>query len=407
MLTQNQLAVIQQTVPVLQENGEVLTRHFYARMFRENPEVRAFFNPAHQQAGTQQRALAGAICAYAQHVDNPAALADAVELIAQKHVSLGIQPQHYPIVGANLLASIQEVLGIDETSEIIDAWAAAYGALADIFIGREGALYQHQQDAFGWQGFKPFVVARREVESENIVSLYLARQDGVALQAHQPGQYITVRVTPTGGQPVMRNYSLSCAPGDTHYRISVKREIALTDQAPNGVCSGYIHEHIQEGDVLEVTPPCGEFTLAETVAEDLPLVLVAGGVGVTPLLSMLHGALAGQPGREVIFIQCALNGAVRPFSVELKNLVDRHDNLHCHVRYSEPAAHDKAEGGFDSVGFMDRELLDQLVGDRRAEYYFCGPVPMLKALYGVLQEKGVEDADIHYEFFGPAEGLAA
>ncbi|WP_231880547.1 globin domain-containing protein, partial [Alcanivorax sp. HI0083] len=166
MLTRNQLAVIKQTVPVLQENGEALTRHFYARMFRGNPEVRPFFNPAHQQAGTQQRALAGAICAYAQHVDNPAALADAVELIAQKHVSLGIQPQHYPIVGANLLASIQEVLGIDERSEIIDAWAAAYGALADIFIGRENTLYQHQKEAFGWQGFKPFVVARREAESE-------------------------------------------------------------------------------------------------------------------------------------------------------------------------------------------------------------------------------------------------
>ncbi len=407
MLTQNQLAVIQQTVPVLQENGEALTRHFYARMFRENPEVRPFFNPAHQQAGTQQRALAGAICAYAQHVDNPAALADAVELIAQKHVSLGIQPQHYPIVGANLLASIQEVLGIDERSEIIDAWAAAYGALADIFIGRENTLYQHQKEAFGWQGFKPFVVARREAESENIVSLYLARQDGEALQPHQPGQYITVRVTPPGGQPVMRNYSLSCAPGESHYRISVKRELATADEAPHGVCSGYIHEHIQEGDVLEVAPPCGEFTLADAAGDGVPLVLVAGGVGITPLLSMLHGALARQQGREVIFIQCAQNGAVRPFAAELQKLADSHDNLHCHVRYSEPSAQDKAQGGFDSTGFLDRTLLDKLVGERRAEYYFCGPVPMLKALYGVLQEKGVDDADIHYEFFGPAEGLAA
>lgn len=88
-------------------------------------------------------------------------------------------------------------------------------------------------------------------------------------------------------------------------------------------------------------------------------------------------------------------------------LANSHDNLHCHVRYSEPSAQDKAQGGFDSTGFLDRALLDQLVGERRAEYYFCGPVPMLKALYGVLQEKGVDDADIHYEFFGPAEGLAA
>ncbi|HAJ42250.1 MAG TPA: NO-inducible flavohemoprotein, partial [Alcanivorax sp.] len=173
MLTADQLAVIKATVPVLQEHGETLTRHFYQRMFEHNPEVRPYFNPAHQRSGSQQRALAGAICAYAQHVDNPAALTDAVELIAQKHVSLGIRPEHYPIVGENLLASIKEVLGDAATDDIIDAWAAAYGALADIFIGREADIYQEQEQRFGWQGFKPFVVTRREPESDNITSFYL------------------------------------------------------------------------------------------------------------------------------------------------------------------------------------------------------------------------------------------
>src|SRR5690606_39796148 len=91
MLSPDQLAIIKQTVPVLQANGELLTRHFYQRLFRENPEVLAFFNPAHQRAGSQQRALAGAILAYAQNIENPAVLGSAVELIAQKHVSLGIQ----------------------------------------------------------------------------------------------------------------------------------------------------------------------------------------------------------------------------------------------------------------------------------------------------------------------------
>ncbi|HAM75827.1 MAG TPA: NO-inducible flavohemoprotein, partial [Alcanivorax sp.] len=149
MLTADQLAVIKATVPVLQEHGETLTRHFYQRMFEHNPEVRPYFNPAHQRSGSQQRALAGAICAYAQHVDNPAALTDAVELIAQKHVSLGIRPEHYPIVGENLLASIKEVLGDAATDDIIDAWAAAYGALADIFIGREADIYHEQEQRFG------------------------------------------------------------------------------------------------------------------------------------------------------------------------------------------------------------------------------------------------------------------
>lgn len=181
MLTQEQLAVIKQTVPVLQEHGETLTRHFYQRMFRENPEVLAYFNPAHQHSGRQQRALAGAVCAYAQHVDNPAALAGAVELIAQKHVSLGILPEHYPIVGENLLASIREVLGEAATEAITDAWAAAYSALADIFIEREAAIYAEQASTFGWSGFKPFVVARREAVGDEVVAFYLRPEDGAPL----------------------------------------------------------------------------------------------------------------------------------------------------------------------------------------------------------------------------------
>ena len=214
MLTANQLATIKATVPVLDANGEVLTRHFYERMFRENPEVLSFFNPANQHTGGQQRALAAAICAYAKHIENPSVLASAVELIAQKHASLGIQAQHYPIVGANLLASIKEVLGDAATADIIDAWAAAYNQLADLFIAREKKIYADQEAEYGWTGFKRFVISKREQASDNIVSLYFTAEDGQALQAHLPGQYITLRVTPEGGMPIMRNYSLSNPAGE-------------------------------------------------------------------------------------------------------------------------------------------------------------------------------------------------
>ena len=407
MLTANQVAVIKQTVPVLQENGEVLTRHFYERMFRENPEVLTFFNPAHQKAGTQQRALAGAICAYAQHIENPAALADAVELIAQKHASLGIQAEHYPVVGENLLASIQEVLGEAVSPEIIDAWAAAYGVLATIFIDREQQIYQDQKTDFGWTGFKRFVVKKREAASDNIVSLYLAPEDGQPLQAHQPGQYITVRLTPQDGEPVMRNYSLSNRPGADYFRISVKRELAVVDGAPNGVCSNHLHDRIQERDVLELAPPCGEFTLQTRDETQRPLVLMAGGVGITPLLSMLYAALEAQPGREVIFIQCALNSAVRPFAEELVALQRDYTNLCTHLRLSEPSESDRHQGDYDSEGFLDAALLDELLGERHADFYLCGPAPMLKHAWQLLKTRGVDEADIHFEFFGPADDLAA
>lgn len=127
MLDEKTILIVKSTAPILAEHGETLTRHFYNRMFAHNPEVAPFFNPAHQAVGKQQRALAGAITAYAANIDNLAVLGSAVELIAQKHASLMIKPEHYPIVGQNLLASIREVLGEGATDDVINAWGAAYG----------------------------------------------------------------------------------------------------------------------------------------------------------------------------------------------------------------------------------------------------------------------------------------
>ena len=405
MLTASQLAVIKQTVPVLQEGGEALTRHFYERMFRENPEVLRFFNPAHQKAGTQQRALAGAVLAYAQNIETPEALASAVELIAQKHASLGIQAEHYPIVGANLLASIQEVLGEAATPAVIDAWGAAYGVLADIFIHREKQIYDHHQQDYGWTGFKRFVVKRAVTESDTIRSLYLAPEDGMSLRPHLPGQYITVRVAPqAGGEPIMRNYSLSNRPGADQYRISVKHERTREAGAPDGVCSSFIHQQLVEGDVVELAPPCGEFTL--DTGDNRALVLIAGGVGITPLLSMLYAALEANPNREVLLVQCVLNSAVRPFANELAQLQGDFPHLRVHVRYSDPLPEDSVQQGV-SHGLLDSALLDSLVGEQAPAFYLCGPAPMLRQGWQLLAGRGVASEDIRFEFFGPATDITA
>ena len=407
MLSAETTDVIKQTIPVLQAHGEDLTRHFYKRMFNHNPEVKPFFNPAHQQAGTQQRALAGAICAYAQHIDNPAALADAVELIAQKHVSLDIQPEQYAIVGENLLESIKEVLGDAATDSIIDAWAQAYGVLADIFIQREGQIFDEQEAVYGWKGFKPFKVTRREHASGNIESFYLAPVDGKKLVSHQAGQYLTVRVTLPDGSTTMRNYSLSNAPGMDEYRISVKREKGQAADTPDGVISNYLHDQVQLGSTLEVAPPCGEFTLKPSGDRSKPVVFIAGGVGITPLISMLHAALAEAGGeRPILFIQGALNGEVHAFSDELRALEKENDNLQVHVRYSEPSATDLESGRQDSVGLIDNALLDDLVGQTDADYYFCGPRAMLRHLFQLLKARNVPDSALHFEFFGPFEALS-
>src|SRR3954470_5663740 len=292
MLNERTIAIVKSTAPILEQQGETLTRHFYKRMFSYNPEVAPFFNPANQTSGRQQRALAGAITAYAANIDNLEVLGGAVELIAQKHASLLIKPEHYPIVGENLLASIRKVLGEGATDEVINAWAEAYGFLAEILIGRERQIYrENTKKPGGWEGFKPFRVIRKEKESSNIASFYLAPADGAPLASFKPGQYITVRVPTPSCQTTMRNYSLSDKPGQEWFRISVKREVSPEADTPEGYVSNLLHDAVEVGTELEIAPPCGEFFLDVSEKHPRPLVLLAAGIGVTPIMSIMLSAL--------------------------------------------------------------------------------------------------------------------
>lgn len=397
-LSERTIAVVKSTAQVLQQNGELLTRHFYERMFRENPEVAPFFNRSNQASGTQQRALAGAICAFAANVDQLEVLGAAVETIAQKHAALRILPEHYPIVGANLLASIREVLGEAATDEILTAWAEAYGFLANILIGREEHLYRIQARAeHGWNGFKPFRVERKVVESDVVVSFHLRPADGGGVPAYKPGQYLTVRVPDGRGSTTMRNYSLSDAPRPEHFRISVKAE-------PAGVVSGYLHG-LEEGGVVEVGPPCGDFFLDLGEHHERPLVLLSAGVGVTPVMAMLESVLSEQPERTVVFIHGALNGRTHAFRERTRDLAASHPNLTLHVRYSEPAEEDRVAGLHDSEGFIDAELIESLVPRRDCDYYFCGPKPFMASIYRHLLAWGIPGSQVHFEFFGPKQEL--
>jgi len=398
--------VIKATLPILQQHGEILTALFYQRMFENNPEVKPYFNEAHQHAGSQQRALAAAICAYAEHIETPEKLADAVELIAQKHASLGIQKNHYPIVGENLLAAIKELLGDAATDEIINAWADAYSGLVDIFVDREQVIYNHHLDTFGWQGFKDFKVVKREMSSKNITSFYLQAADDTPLTPHTAGQYITVKWPTAEGSTTLRNYSLSNRPGTDHYRISVKRELSSTT-APNGVVSNAIHDTLEDGDFIAIAPPCGEFRLQalDNLSQD-HLVFIAGGVGITPLLSMLHSVLDNNPGTNVTLIQAVVNGDTHAFEEEINMLAKQHKNFTWHSRYSNPSEQDRSNQRFDSEGFVDDALLKAMVSTTaQTQFYLCGPEPMLKQCYQLLRHNEVPISQIHYEFFGPADSL--
>lgn len=406
MLNEQTIAIVKATTPILQEHGEILTKHFYKRMFSHNPEVAPFFNPANQAAGSQQKALAGAICSYAANIDNLEVLGGAVELIAQKHASLQIRPEHYPIVGENLLASIREVLGEGATDEVVNAWAEAYGFLANIMIGRENQIYkEHADTPGGWEGFKLFRVTKKEKESEVITSFYLVPADDSELPVFKPGQYITVRVQTPCGNTTMRNYSLSDKPGQEWLRISIKKETSLEDNSPDGFVSKFLHDEIIEGSTLEIGPPCGEFFLDVTEKHERPLVLIAAGIGITPILSMLLSALEAMPERQIIFIHGSLNENTHAFKSVIDELGQKYSNLKTHFRYSNPKVHNVNRQTNVDTGFIDSALIESLLPNRDADYYFCGPQPFMVNIYRELLTWGIPASQVHLEFFGPRQEL--
>ncbi|MEJ8546115.1 NO-inducible flavohemoprotein [Brevibacillus borstelensis] len=404
MLSQQTVRIIKSTVPVLEVHGKAITTRFYEMMFANHPELLNIFNHANQKQGRQQMALANAVYAAAAHIDNLEAILPAVKQIAHKHRSLGIKPEHYPIVGENLLAAIKNVLGEAATDEIINAWAEAYGVIADAFISVEEGMYQEAEGAEGgWRDFRDFVVVKKEEESAVITSFYLQPKDGGPLPPFQPGQYISVKMTiPGEAYTHIRQYSLSVSPGKEYYRISVKREDGEQER-PAGIVSSYLHRHVKEGDVLPISAPAGDFLL-DTQAET-PVVLLSGGVGLTPMVSMLQTIVERQPKRQVAFIHAARNSLTHAMKEQVAEIARRHENVASYVLYSEPTEEDRECGGFDKEGYIDLPWLQAQLSDNQADFYFCGPVPFMKSVYRALKEWGVPDERIHYEFFGPMGSL--
>ncbi|RSH65209.1 NO-inducible flavohemoprotein [Stutzerimonas stutzeri] len=391
MLCAEQIALIKATVPLLESGGEALTNHFYKLLLSEHPEVSPLFNQAHQASGEQPRALANGVLMYARHIDRLDALGPLVAQIINKHVALQVLPEHYPLVGNCLLRAIREVLSeAIATDAVIDAWAAAYQQLADLLIGQEEHLYQAKAEApGGWRGARPFRIARKVKESEEITSFHLQAEDGGPLMEFLPGQYIGLRLE-INGKEERRNYSLSAAGNGREYRISVKRE-------PGGVVSNALHD-MPEGTIVELFAPAGEFTLAPG---NKPLVLISGGVGITPTLAMLEQALATS--RPVHFIHCARNAGVHAFRRAVDALAERHTQLQRFYCYEE---HDGSADAPDAIGRLtEQQLADWLPQSRDVDAYFLGPKPFMAAVRRQLKAIGVPEQQTRYEFFGPASAL--
>jgi nitric oxide dioxygenase len=394
VLTPDQISRVKATAPVFAQHGATITKHFYRRMFANRPELKNLFNQTHQTSGSQADVLAHAVYAYAANIDNLGALGSAVGRISHKHASLNIRPEHYPIVGENLLASVVEVLGDAVDEATLEAWRAAYAQLAQIMIGAEAKLY----DGAAWSGYRPFIVSRKVVESDEITSFYLTPADGAAVAGFEPGQFVTVkRYVGELGVDQPRQYSMSDAPHGKWLRISVKRE-GGNEAVPAGRLSTLLHDGVEEGTVVEVTAPMGDFRLDR--AKSTPVVLVSGGVGITPMISMLSALTAESTTRRVAFVHACRNGKVHAFKEWLAETVATHANVSRAVFYEEVGTADRQGVDYDFEGRIDfsRIAMQAVLPD--ADYYLCGPIAFMQVQRDALVALGVEPARIHSEVFG-------
>ena len=402
MLTDPQLAIIRTTIPALQQHGEAITTYFYARLFVEHPELLNIFNKANQRPGGQAAKLAASILMYAAHIDHLDKLDGMIERIAHKHCSMYIQSEHYPIVGRHLLQAIRHVLGESATDDVIDAWAAAYSQLAGIMSGREEQLYvAGAQKEGGWRGYKPFRVEEKVVESSTIVSLYLVPDDGAPLPTFSPGQYLSMKLrTSNDPHEQIRQYSISCAPNGRYYRITVGRERVCDNSvdAPDGIVSSFLHDDVKEGDVLLVHMPLGGFILDECSSR--PVVLISGGVGITPMLSMFEH-LTNSEGRQVTFMHGTWNRSQHAFRKQIRETASTWPNVKAVILYNEVDDDDIQGEHHDEQGVIKASTLARHLPTLDADFYLCGSPRFLKAIEDVLDSLSVPKHRRNVESFAP------
>lgn len=404
-LSTEQIGLIKATVPALVEHGLEITTLFYNTTLEKNPSLKEIFNVTHQADLSQPKALTSALFAYATYIDNIAVLATAVDRICNKHCSLNVKPDHYVVVGENLIWAMGQVVkGL--TPEMVEAWTIAYWQLAYIMIDAEAKLYKDgASQPGGWSGFRKFQIADKKYENtaETICTFTLKPVDCGKLPPFKPGQYIGINVmVPQLGYCQIRQYSLSDAPHSDHYCISVKKDLGSNGHPP-GMVSNQLHA-LTTGSEVELTMPYGIFTLDCTATT--PVVMVSAGVGLTPLIGMLHSLLEQEEQtdkpinkRPITFIHSTRDSQVHAMREYINQVITNYPHAQKVIFYSKPQSTDEAGKAYDHASRIDWGLIkSHLKPD--ADYYLCGPLTFMNEQRSVLEAQGVPADRIHAEVFG-------
>ncbi|MFF2390179.1 globin domain-containing protein [Agromyces sp. NPDC058104] len=390
MLSEQSRPVIEATLPVIGERIGEITPKFYGRLFAAHPELLdGMFSRANQQNGTQQRALAGSIAAFASHLlANPGTLPEAVlSRIAHKHAALGIPESGYPIVYEHLFAAIADDLGEACTPKIAAAWTEVYWLMADALIKIERGLYARQANDVMWADWR---VAAKEAAGAGSITLRLEPADATPVTRATPGQYVSVRVQLADGLHQARQYSLSD-------RVdSLTERVFTTKLDEGGEVSPFLHGRVNVGDVVELSNPYGDIELDDS---DAPIVLATAGIGCTPSASILQSLAGSSSERRVLVLHAEQRAENWALEAQMREAVAALPNAELRLWLEEPATAADAEAGFMS--------LDGVEMPAGAKLYLCGPLPFMRSIRSQAIAAGVPATDIHYEVFGPDVWLAA
>ena len=398
MATAQTIAIVKATVPVLEEHGTAITTVFYQNMFNEHPDLLDIFNETNQKLGRQQTALATTVLAAAKHLEHLAVLLPQVTQISHKHRALQILPEHYPIVGKHLLGAIKQVLGEAANDDIMNAWTEAYDEIASVFIQVEHGMYAEAM----WQGFAPFKVVKKVAVATDIAAFTAVpvsdnedSNQAIDLSALTltAGQYITVKTNPKDSDHLaLRHYSLCSASTDNGIEFAVRRD---NRDEHRGLVSNYLHDDLKVGDTVLLSAPAGDFALNKELMmqDEIPLVLMSAGVGVTPILAMLEAQVAANPQRPIVWVYACQNKDHHAFDAQVEQLLQSAMNVKKHIFY------------FEDGQLLDAAWLETL--PKPADVYVCGSMPFMESMIDelVALDHGVDS--VHYEPFGPKMSLGA
>ncbi|KAH8653712.1 globin-like protein [Xylariales sp. PMI_506] len=457
-LSYQQMKLVKGTVPALQEHGEHIATVFYKTMLKEHPDLNNYFNAVHMKNGSQPRALTRLILAFASNVTHISELVPKLERVANKHVSLGIQHEHYGIVCKYLMRAFAAVLGAAMTIEVRTAWTKAYWIMANMLTAREEQLYR---DFEKWKGFRRFIINKKTPETKegDVVSFELKPVDGAPLPKYMPGQYISLRTrTPDSAYHQIRQYSLSDAYNPDSYRITVKRvsekpgkyspgggdaaapqagqrhgrspassrsghgtrphsrsssfstAVASTDgesflgimdysARKGGLVSRLLVDDTMVGDTVELSHPVGEYYLdMDNDSGSTPLVLISSGVGVAPLMAMFNSAVQVCPDRPITWVQGSARST--PFEDRVANYAKDHPSVRTTYFKTEFGSQDLADST-ESLGYgYYLEFLkpeDMYFGNRSTEYFICGSERFMLDMANYLKSSGVPSSQFHFE----------